>query len=79
MKLFNNKRVMKNMNKAIEVMGNAMQATGNNFTMKDHGFGAQDVLALFVKYPELFPEQLHAQIQEFYDLFCAEVMLGLKK
>ena len=77
MELFNNKRVMRNMNKAIKVMGEAMQACGHTFTIKDHGFGAQDVLAIYVKYPEMFPEELRLQVKEFYTLFCREVRQGL--
>jgi len=73
MELFNNKRVMANMNKAIKVMGVASEMAGVEWKQGDR-FGIKDLLAMWVKYPEVFPEQLQAQMQEFYDLFYAEVL-----
>tara|TARA_R110002124_G_scaffold183852_1_gene351369 strand:- start:692 stop:952 length:261 start_codon:yes stop_codon:yes gene_type:complete len=79
MKLFDDERLMKNMNRAVAIMGQAMRDSGHVFTVKDRGFGVQDVMALFIKVPNIFPEPLHAEVKEFYEAFCKEVFENMKE
>ena len=77
MELFKNKRVMANMNKAISVLGNAFAQSGVEWKQGDK-FGIKDVLAVFVKYPDAIPAPLRGEVEEFYNLFCAEIHADLK-
>jgi len=77
MELFNNKRVMANMNKAIKVMGDATETAGVEWKQGDK-FGIKDVLAMWVKYPDAIPAPLRGEVEEFYNLFCAEMYANLK-
>ena len=72
MELFNNKRVMDNVEQAIAVMGMACKDAGVEW--KDgQKFSVKDLLAMYVKYPQIFPTTMRKDVKEFYDMFCTEV------